>query len=141
MAAIRFNRAGTSFLAANNQTTSRWALAPVPAGADDPNGYSNLNANGDSDPINIGKFLNAAITLYSDTTCSAGLQVFVGPTSTGPWVGLGSVSVNPALATPIQVNPFSGGNNAWVKVVTSSYVSGNPRAVLTAISPEGRNVP
>lgn len=141
MAAVRFVRAGLTQLYLNSNTTSRVALAPVPAGTDDPNGYSTLNVNGDSDPIDIGKFLQAAITLYSDTTCSASLQVFVGPTPTGPWVGLGSASVNPSLAAPIQVNPFSGGNNAFVKVVAASYVSGNPRALLTAISPDGRNVP
>ncbi len=142
MGAIRFVRAGTTPLYLNPRDCSRYALAPVPAGTDDPSGYSNLNANGDSDPIPVGQYSEMIVTLYSDTTCSAGLQVFTGPTPTGPWVAVGSVSVNPSLATPVAVQVTPAGTHVgFLKVTTSSYVSGNPRATLDGITKVGRGTP
>jgi hypothetical protein len=130
--ATRFLRVGTTVQKQNGGYSTPNVLAPVPAGLDDPQGFSNLNANADSDPIPVGGYDAAEVTLFSDTTCSAGLQVFGGDTQTGPWVAIGSVSANPSLAAPIAVNPFATAKYRFLKVTTSSFVSGNPRANLAA---------
>src|SRR5271169_4765367 len=111
--ARRFVRSGLTaafILSTSGGNGTLVAQAPVPAGNDDANGYSNLNTTANSDPLPVGGAEDATVTLYSDTTCSAGMQVLTGPTPTGPWLGIGSASVNPALATPVVVNVHSGGH-------------------------------
>lgn len=106
------------------------AQAPVPAGNDDASDYSNLNVEAASDPVFIGDLEAGSVFLFSDTTCSADMLVSVGPTKTGPFSAIGSASTNPALASPVVVDVFKNGRAEYAVVTISSYVSGNPRALL-----------
>ena len=127
--ATRFFRAGTT------PTTSGAipvALAPAPAGLDDPTGLTTWTTNGDSDPIFVGDCKKASVFLSCDGTQDADLLVSVAPTSGGPWLAIGSASVDPSLAAPIMVDVFSSGRCEYVKITVSNYVSDNPRAFLVS---------
>ena len=111
------------------------AQSAVPNGTtDDPDDYSNLSTNGDTDPVYVGELDRAHVWLYSDSTSSGKLRVKTGPTPDGPWNALGTATTdNPALASPVVFDVFEDGRCEYVKITTTAAVSGNLRALLVGL--------